>query len=254
MFRNLRIAILLTILVIVAGNQWLTGNRLSSWEKPLWITVYPVLVDSNATIRRYAESLKAEDFQQINIFLKQQAARYGRRLEKPAVIQVARPLTGVPPALPVDSTGLKVALWSLKMRWWSWRNSGQEGLVGDDIKMYVLFQEDSGSGPLERSVGVKNGGYGVVNAIASRQKAARNRIVITHEVLHILGAGDKYDLYTGQPVAPDGLASPRQSPLYPQGQAEIMAGRIAVSANRWRYPATLKGCVIGAETAKEIGW
>ena len=49
MFRNIRIAILLTILVIVAGNQWLTGNRLASWEKPLWITIYPVLADSEAS-------------------------------------------------------------------------------------------------------------------------------------------------------------------------------------------------------------
>ena len=48
MYKNIRIAILLTILVIVAGNQWLTGSRFSRWEKPLWITIYPVLVDADA--------------------------------------------------------------------------------------------------------------------------------------------------------------------------------------------------------------
>ena len=140
------------------------------------------------------------------------------------------------------------------MRWWSWRNGAQDGLIGDDIKMYVLYQKRNSGGPMERSVGMKNGSYGLVNAVASRQMAARNRIVIAHELLHVLGAGDKYDPHTGQPMAPDGLADPAQSPLYPQDRAEIMGGRIAISPNNWRYPASLKFCVIGTQSATEIGW
>jgi hypothetical protein len=254
MFRFIRIAILLTILLVVAGNQFLTGSRFSSWEKPLWISIYPVLADPGADIRRYAENLKPDSFREIGVFIKQQAARHGRKLENPVVIQVARPLTNLPPELPAESSGLRVALWSLKMRWWSFRNGGQDGLAPDDIRMFVLYQKRKSNGPLERSVGIQNGSYGVVNAVASRQMAARNRIVITHELLHILGASDKYDLYTGQPIAPDGLANPGQSPLYPQDRAEIMGGRIATSATRWRRPATLKSCVIGAKTAAEISW
>jgi len=254
MFRFLRIAILLTILVVVAGNQWLTSNRLSSWEKPLWITIYPVLLDSDPDIRRHVKSLSADSFQDIGDFLKREAAHYGRQLEDPVVIQLARPLTVLPPALPAESSGLNVALWSLKMRWWSWRHGAQDGLIGDDVRMYVLYQKGNSENPMERSVGIKNGSYGLVNAIASRQMAARNRIVITHELLHVLGAGDKYDLDTGQPMVPDGLADPAQAPLYPQDRAEIMGGRIAISANDWRYPASLKFCVIGAQSAIEIGW
>jgi len=254
MFRFIRIAVLLTILLVVAGNQFLTGSRFSSWEKPLWITIYPVLADPGADIRRYAESLEPDSFREIGVFIQQQAARHGRQLENPVVIQVARPLTSLPPELPAENSGLSVALWSLKMRWWSFRNGGQDGLAPDDIRMFVLFQKRKSNGPLERSVGIQNGSYGVVNAVASRQMTARNRIVITHELLHILGASDKYDLYTGQPIAPDGLANPGQSPLYPQNRAEIMGGRIATSATRWRRPATLKSCVIGAKTAAEISW
>ena len=254
MFRLLRIAILLTILVVVAGNQWLTGNRLSSWEKTLWITIYPVLLDSDPDTRRHVEGLSAVSFQDINVFLKQEAAQYGRQLENPIMIQVAQPLTVLPPALPAESSGLKVALWSLKMRWWSWRNGGQDGLIGDDIRMYVLYQKKNSESSMERSVGIKNGSYGLVNAIASRQMAARNRIVIAHELLHVLGAGDKYYPDTGQPMAPDGLANPAQSPLYPQDHAEIMAGRVAISTNNWRHPASLRFCVIGTQSAIEIGW
>jgi len=254
MFRFLRIAILLTILLVVAGNKLLTGERFGSWEKPLWVTIYPVLVEPGADVRRYAESLTADSFRDIGIFLKQQGSRYDRQLERPVTIQVARPLTAIPPALPVESSGLNVALWSLKMRWWSFRNGNQDGLAPDDIRMYVLYQKGKSNGPLERSVGIQNGSYGVVNAVASRQMNARNLIVITHELLHILGASDKYDLYTGQPHAPDGLANPAQSPLYPQQRAEIMGGRIATSASRWKRPASLKSCVIGASTAAEINW
>lgn len=254
MFRFIRIAILLTVLLIVAGNQYMTGQRLSSWEKPLWVTVYPVLAEPGADIRLYAESLKPESFSNVGLFLKQQAAVYGRTLEKPVIIQVARPLTEIPPALPVENSGVRIALWSLKMRWWSWVNGGQDGLAPDDIRMFVLYQKAKDNKIMERSVGIKNGSYGVVNAVASKQMAAFNRVLITHELLHILGASDKYDLTTGKPFVPDGLANPDQSPLYPQEQAEIMGGRIATSAHRWHTPRSLRSCVIGAKTAAEISW
>lgn len=254
MFRYIRIAILLTILAVVAGNQFLTSSRFSSWEKSLWVTIYPVLAEPGNDIRRYAESLKPESFQQIAAFIGKQAAGHGRPLELPLVIQVAQPLTNLPPPLPAESSGLGVALWSLKMRWWVWNNSSQDDLAPADIRMFVLYQNRKENGLMERSVGIQNGSYGLVNAVASRQSAARNRIVITHELMHILGASDKYDLMTGQPVPPNGLAKPSRSPLYPQKRAEIMAGRIATSASNWRRPASLKSCVIGSATAAEIGW
>ncbi len=254
MFRFLRITILLTILAIVAGNQLLTQSRFSSWEKPLWVTIYPVLAEPGADIRIYAESLKPKSFRQIGVFIGQQAARYGRQLETPVVIQVARPLTNLPPALPAEDSGLGVALWSLKMRWWVWNNGSQDGLAPEDIRMFVLYQKRKLNGSMERSVGIKNGSYGVVNAVASRQMGGRNRIVIAHELMHILGASDKYEPGTGQPTVPEGLANPSKSPLYPQQQAEIMGGRIATSANRWRRAASLKSFVIGTATAAEIGW
>lgn len=254
MFRFLRIAILLTVLLVVAGRQFLTPERLNSWDRPLWVTIHPVLVEASPETRRYAEQLTSGTFTAVDGFLQQQASRYGRKLEQAAVIQVARPLTAVPPGLPAKNSGLTVALWSLKMRWWVWRHGRQDGLAPADVRMFVLYQQSTPGELLERSVGVRNGAFGIVNAVASRQMAARNRVVITHELLHILGATDKYDLATGQPLAPDGLANPAQVPLYPQQRAEIMAGRIADSGYGWRRPATLQSCVVGAATAAEIGW
>lgn len=254
MFRYIRIAILLTILVVVAGDQWLTKSRFSSWEKSLWVTIYPVLAEPGANIRAYTEKLTPAAFAEIGVFIGKQARRHGRALDNPLVIQVARSLDTLPPELPRASSGLKVALWSLKMRWWAWQHGDQDDLAPADIKIFVLYQNSKPNGRLERSVGIQNGSYGVVNAVASRQMGARNRIIITHELMHILGASDKYDPASGQPVAPDGLANPQLSPIYPQNRAEIMAGRIATSSSQWRRPANLKACVINDVTAAEIGW
>lgn len=254
MIRFLRISILLTVLLVVVGSQWLTSQRLSRWEKPLWVTIYPVLAAPDASVRRYVQSLKPESFQSIGLFIRQQAARYGHQLAQPVIIQVAQPLTTLPPVLPAENSGIKVALWSLKMRWWAWKNGRQKELAPSDIRMFVLYQKANSGSRLERSVGIKKGGYGIVNAVASPHRAARDRIVISHELLHILGASDKYNFATGQPDAPDGLAYPEKSPLYPQQRAEIMGAHIAITARRWRRPATLRSCVIGTKTATEIGW
>lgn len=255
MFKYLRIAVLLTILLIVAGDKWLTGSRLSSWEKPLWVTIYPVLAEPSRAVNAYVDGLTVADFDEIGRFIKQQAAHHGRTIDSPLVIQVARPMTATPPAIPLESNGLGVAWWSLKMRWWLFRHTGQDGLARDDVRMFVLYQDaPPGRQLIERSVAIKNGGYGIVNAVASRQKAAHNRIVIAHELMHVLGASDKYDIGSGQPIMPEGLGDPGRSPLYPQKRAEIMAGRIAVSDSRWRMAPGLRDCVVGDVTAAEIGW
>jgi hypothetical protein len=78
--------------------------------------------------------------------------------------------------------------------------------------------------------------------------------VIVHEFLHTLGASDKYDPATNQPIYPQGYAIPDQLPLLPQRFAEIMAGRTPVSQNMAEIPAGLNEAVIGKETAVEINW
>jgi hypothetical protein len=53
---------------------------------------------------------------------------------------------------------------------------------------------------------------------------------------------------------PDGLGDPLQEPRFPQSQGEIMAGRIAVSPVQAELPDRLTQMVVGAATAREIGW
>jgi hypothetical protein len=81
-----------------------------------------------------------------------------------------------------------------------------------------------------------------------------NLVVIAHELLHTLGATDKYDFAANAPVYPDGYAEPDAKPLHPQRKAEIMAGRIPLSETRAEMPRGMHQVVIGARTAREINW
>jgi len=143
-------------------------------------------------------------------------------------------------------------LWSLKMRWWASSTAGQQDSIAPDVRIFVRYHRPQDSYVLENSVGLQKGMVGIVNARASRRHQGMNNVVIAHEFLHTLGATDKYDPGTGQPIAPDGLAEPDRNPLYPQRYAEIMGGRIAQAADDAVVPKSLKYVLIGPVTASEI--
>jgi hypothetical protein len=96
--------------------------------------------------------------------------------------------------------------------------------------------------------------FGIVNVFADREMLGSNDTVIAHELLHTLGATDKYDLSNNQPRHPDGYAEPDKQPLYPQSFAELMGGRIPLSADTSQIPESLHQVVINRSTALEIGW
>ncbi len=104
------------------------------------------------------------------------------------------------------------------------------------------------------SLGLQKGLLGVVYGFADEAQDEQNAIVIAHEVLHTLGATDKYDPRSGLPVFPDGYADPDAQPRHPQEVAEIMAGRIPVSTERAEMPESLADVVVGPRTATEINW
>ena len=75
-----------------------------------------------------------------------------------------------------------------------------------------------------------------------------------HEALHTLGATDKYGPDT-QPSVPDGLGEPQLRPIYPQRFAELMGGRVAITAEFSEIPdSLLRQGRIGELTAREINW
>jgi hypothetical protein len=208
--------------------------------------------DGSDASAEYIKKLTADDFADINNFLQDQGFKYGVRL-KPAINLSLHPaLEEPPPAPPHDRSVLQTILWSLKLRVWVYQHSESALPQLGHIRMYVLYHEAEEGKALDHSLGLQKGLIGVVHAFASKAQQSQNNVVIAHELLHTLGATDKYDPLTNLPAYPEGYAEPDRQ--LPQHDAEIMAGRIPLSSERAVMPRSLEQCVIGPATAYEINF
>ena len=126
--------------------------------------------------------------------------------------------------------------------------------VKPKIRLYLLYHDPDKVKALSHSTALNKGRVGLVNLYGNVTADEQNMVIIAHELLHTVGATDKYDPASNQPLFPDGFAEPDQEPRYPQQSAELMAGRIAVSASRAEIPQDLSQTSIGATTAREIQW
>ncbi len=253
MFRALRILILSFILLNVALGSWLTRARTTSWEQPLRMVVFPINGDGRDATAAYLRTLDRERFLPIEAFMRDEAQRYGVAQNDPLDVFVAEEVATLPPSAPRRGNVLQVALWSLQLRWWAWRHADYDG-PDPDVRMFVLFHDPEHAERVPHSVGLQKGLVGVVHAFAAPAQDAENNVVIAHELLHTLGATDKYDPATNRPLHPDGFAQPERTPPYPQDYAEIMAGRIPLDPQRAVMPLGLEETLVGAATAREIRW
>lgn len=252
MLRKLRILIALLILFFVAASAALTRFRTTDWDNTLYVSIYPVNGDQSPATGNYINSLNNESFADIEQYFARQALAYRNIQEKPFAISLAPEVNEIPPMPPFGGNVLQVMYWSMKMRYWAWTHNSQSG-PAPDIQIYVVYYDPKVYDRVGHSFGLQKGLVGVVNAFASRDEGKRNNVVVAHELLHTLGATDKYDLSDNQPLYPIGYADPEQQPRYPQKRAELMAGRIPVSAQRADQPDYLGQTIIGQITAIEIG-
>ena len=252
-FRTLRISILFVVLLVVGANAWLSKLRSTDWNEPLWVVIYPVNGDHSASSQQTITRLTAGSFRDMETWLQEQSHRYGVKLSEPAEVHLAPAIPDSPPLPPQNSNTLAIMWWSLKLRYWAWKNDTFQG-PDPDVRIFVVYYDPAKHQRLRHSLGLQKGLIGVVNAFAGKDYTAQNNVVIVHEFLHTLGATDKYDLATNQPIFPDGFAQPDRSPLYPQKKAEIMAGRTPLSKRKATMPSSVMAAVVGKQTAREINW
>lgn len=252
MFKAIRITVLLLILVFVALSTWLSAARSTDWDNSLWVKVYPINADGSEATARYIDTLDVEVFAGIEEFIAREAKRYGQSVARPVRMELGQLIAEQPPALGGEANIWNVATWSLKMRWWVNSVTDDQDKIEPDVSIFVRYHQAEGAIVLEDSVGIRKGMFGIVNAYTGRRHKGRNNVIIAHELLHTLGASDKYDPGTGLPSHPDGIAEPDRSPLYPQKYAEIMGGRIALKVDDAEIPGTLRLALIGPLTAAEI--
>lgn len=254
-FGTLRIAILLAVLAFVALGAWLDRRRSTDWDAPLRVTVYPIAAGDDDTTRRHVAALTRDDFAALEAFFADEAHRHGVALEAPVRIRVSQAAAArIPPAAPSDPGMLATATWSLRFRYWAWRVAVDDPLPTPDVQVFALYHAADDGSAVPDSLGLSKGLMALTYLYADADTRGSNQVVVAHEMLHTLGATDKYHRATGLPVDPDGLGDPAQSPRFPQHYGEIMAGRIATDASTAVIPDSLARMRVGPITAREIGW
>jgi hypothetical protein len=143
--------------------------------------------------------------------------------------------------------------WSLSFRAWAWRRAWSSSGDKGDVELFVSYHDTATTESLRHSVGLQGGMIGIINGFAEKSYRGSNHVVIIHELMHTLGAKDKYGA-SGMPMHPGGYAEPYRTPLFPQTKAEIMSGRIPLSEHQSRMPESLAQVVVGSSTAAEINW
>ncbi len=253
MFKAIRVTLLLLILVVVAGVTWITKYRALKWDSTLDVVIYPINADKTEATRAYLASLRSDTFQPIAALMKDEAKRYGITTAEPIRVWLAPELDAIPPAPSFNSNVFSIMAWSLKLRYWASQHDHFDR-TKPNIRLFALFHDPARTPVLAHSLGLEKGMLGVANVFASRRQAGSNNVVLAHEMLHTLGATDKYDVQTTLPLFPDGFAEPEKNPRFPQQSAELMGGRIPVSEASAEIPDDLSQCIVGAATARELKW
>jgi len=253
-WRLLRITLLLLVLAVVVSQSWLDRIRTTSWNRTLWIGIYPLNGDGSGAAERYLSGLRPADFADIERFYAQEAHRYAITVADPVHVELYPPPSQLPPLLTRGAGPLTTVWWSLRLRWYAARTAHTAGRPPSDIRVFVLYHDPTTTPRVPHSLGLEKGLIGVVYAFGDRTAQASNAVVTAHEVMHTLGATDKYDPETDLPLYPQGFAEPQRRPLYPQPLAEIMAGRRALAPAQAEMPDSLQDVVVGPLTAAEIRW
>jgi hypothetical protein len=253
MWRRLRIIVLLLILLFVALNTYFDRVYSTDWDTPLRVLVYPINGDGSTVTQSFVSGGRPDGFETLHAFFEQEAGEYGIALEQPVRLTLAPQLRELPPLVEPDAGPLSIAWWSLRMRYWAWRTPEPPG-AAPDIKLFLIHHDPARSKSLPHSLGLQKGLFGIVHVFADQGMVGSNDVVLAHELLHTLGATDKYDLETDEPAHPDGFAEPDREPLYPQSFAELMGGRIPLARDESVTPESLQQVIVGDKTAREIGW
>jgi len=231
-------------------------SRLSrrNWERPVEVAVD--LVELGAVDPGAVNALSTR-FPALEARIASEYHRYGGSLAQPVRFTVFGPVR-VDRAPPPDPDAALSSLARHAYEQWRWTRAVDEAshlpAQRFDSRIYVLARKprEANRDGVEGSSEL-GGRVGVARIDLDRTVVDLALFVVTHELLHTLGASDKYDA-AGRALIPDGLVEPRRVPLYPQRYAEVMTRNLVLAPEQERPPESLSELGVGIETAKEIGW
>ena len=252
----MRVTLLLIVLggvLLWAGNDWWRRRTRKEWQHPLRVALVLVERQPVPAATLSALSSRALDLERR---LGREYARRGGSFT-PFSIVVKGPVsasTDSPRVGEQDFSGLLRHSYEL----WQWtRDLDARANVewrGYDARIYlVLKPAQAEAAALVEGESEDGGRVGVARADLDRAMIDFALFVAAHELMHTLGASDKYDAQ-GHATFPGGFAEPEKIPLYPQRGAELMARNLPLSPTSERPPETLEELWVGDATANEIGW
>lgn len=247
---------LLGVLAIVAlyavKDVWRRKQR-NDWQRELQVALViaargPVAPEALAALRSEVPKLESR--------LAAEFARYGRR-GRPFSFHVYGPVAvdeGAPQAASDGLVDLAKHAWALRRFTGELDERADVPSAGFDSRLYLVVRPPASEARLFVEGQSEQGGrVGIAEAELDVSMAPFVLFVAAHELMHTLGASDKYDA-RGRARVPDGLAEPELVPRYPQRYVEIMARNRPVAPDREEPPSSLDELRVGAVTAAEIGW
>ncbi len=248
-FRNARVVALVVLMlgVIAWGlGRQLRNDRRTRWERPLTVSI--VLV-SQAPAGDAAVSKWNDAGERLTEWFEREWKRR-RPLGMPAPVQfvLEQAVTvAVLPEAPKDTRSAVEFGRALDAI------DASAHVRHNDATVYVVLSSAASQAQRVEGIGEAGGRRGLVYAEANAADLTLETVALAHELLHCLGATDKYDA-DGHAVVPAGLVAPQQVPLYPQPAGEVMAGEVATSESGGRAIRTLLEAQIGPATARELHW
>lgn len=247
--------VLLSLLVATlawgASTEYRRRTR-ARWERPVEVRVVLLDRDGAADARQWRRGLD-----ELASHLHEEMSRCRGPGFPPFRFSLVGPVRWVGPLpLAPPSDGVGDRTWHALDLWRALRQVDAAAGTSDvpsDVRVYVVAVKVPGwDGSFAEGLGALNGELVIVRGSAAGDLSMPLQ-VIGHELLHTVGASDKYDA-GGHALEPDGLAEPEAEPRFPQRHAEWMVGEIAVAPGIGRLPASLADVRVGPTTAREIGW
>ena len=258
-FFYIRVGVLLTVLAGVLLWAWRDVRQRrarNEWDHTLTVAIVLVRlerVDDAAIAALRAQLSPLEDR------LAAELTRYRPGAPPPFRFELIAPVDGSPPPPAPSSDGpVDLARYALALKGYVRDIDARAAIDADlyDVRIYLALRRPRQAlRTLAEGRSEQGGRIGVVEVEIDTEAEGAHLplVVVTHELMHTLGASDKYDA-AGRTSVPLGLAEPERVPQYPQRFAEIMARNRPVSATEEKVPESFQQIAVGNETAREIGW
>jgi hypothetical protein len=255
-FFRARVTVLLTVLVSVllwGAHDWSDRRARTTWQRPVRAAL--VLVERESVPKDLLALLTARSFE-LERRLAKEYTRHTGREGTPIEIIVRGPARSLsdPPALGGDGLSDLLSHAVRQWRWTSALDAEAKVELGFDSRVYLALKPALGqSMAFVEGQSELGGRVGIAQADLERSTVDFALFVVAHELLHTLGATDKYD-EAGRTSYPRGFVEPERVPLYPQPGAEVMARNVPLAPGSERPPETLEELYVGDVTARELGW